>query len=371
MSDEEVIISAKKSKNKPCYTVQTLKLIASQEQCTLVDAIVKKACTRVCTGDARIPVLAMNECGLGKYIMVFETNELIRKFRIEYVKKYNILGAIYISSDKKDIPNEISDDVDELVDILLNEDDYIIVISVNSLDKLFKAMDNTNITVDMTFFNDVNLIQNKHFGYSVVLESETVKINKERVSRLKEHLILPTIDHFTEIMKQETLKDAHVYCVINNISSQKYGPLLEKYIRVKFSYDKNRVDDCTGDLCKYGRNSEVKVSLGGSTHDKFNFVQLRPSHDCDTYILTAYHLCSFNVETEGELYIFKISKYEIKKILEKYGGYAHGTVREHGIITMSSLNDESLPKEYALRPKVNDGCWKALLKFRVHESALY
>jgi hypothetical protein len=38
------------------------------------------------------------------------------------------------------------------------------------------------------------------------------------------------------------------------------------------------------------KNSEVKVSLGGATHSKFNFVQIRPSHDCDTYILTAYHL---------------------------------------------------------------------------------
>jgi hypothetical protein len=40
-------------------------------------------------------------------------------------------------------------------------------------------------------------------------------------------------------MKQRTLKDAHTYCVVHNVSSQRYGPILEKYIRTKFNYIKN------------------------------------------------------------------------------------------------------------------------------------
>jgi len=192
----------------------------------------------------------------------------------------------------------------------------------------------------------------------------------ERVKRLKEHLTLSKVKHEELVMKLPSLKEAHTYCIIHGLSAQQYGPLLEKYIRTKFNYIKNKAEDCIGDCSKDGKNSEVKVSLGGATHSKFNFVQIRPSHDCDTYILTAYHLSSENVEVEGELFIFKVPKEYIKKIVVSYGGYAHGTVKEHGIITIESLNDEKSIKEYALRPSINDECWKALMTHRVIESAL-
>jgi hypothetical protein len=188
---------------------------------------------------------------------------------------------------------------------------------------------------------------------------------------LKEHLALLKVNHEEQVMKLATLKEAHVYCVIYNVSSQQYGPLLEKFIRNKFNYIKNKAEDCTGDCFKDGKNSEVKVSLGGARHKKFNFVQIRPAHDCDCYILTAYHLSHENIESEGELYIFKVPKTDIKNIVISYGGYAHGTIKEHGIITAESLNDENKIKEYALRPAINDNCWKALMKFRISETSLY
>lgn len=192
----------------------------------------------------------------------------------------------------------------------------------------------------------------------------------ERVKRLREHLALSTVKHEEQVMKLDTLKEAHAYCVIHGVSAQQFGPLLERFIRTKFNYIKNKAEDCTGDCSKDGKNSEVKVSLGGATHTKFNFVQIRPSHDCDTYILTAYHLSPENVETEGELYIFKVPKSDIKNIVMSYGGYAHGTIKEHGAITVDSLNDENSIKEYAVRPVINDDCWKALMAFRVTESEL-
>ena len=193
---------------------------------------------------------------------------------------------------------------------------------------------------------------------------------EERVIRLKEHLSISKVKHEDQIMKLTTLKEAHIYCIIHGVSAQKYGPLLERFIRTKFNYIKNKAEDCIGDCSKDGKNSEVKVSLGGEAHTKFNFVQIRPSHDCDNYILTAYHLSSENVESEGELYIFKIPKEYIKKIIMSYGGYAHGTIKEHGAITINSLSDEKSIKEYALRPTINDECWKALLSFTVSESEL-
>jgi hypothetical protein len=192
----------------------------------------------------------------------------------------------------------------------------------------------------------------------------------ERVKKLLEHLTISKIKHEDEIMKLATLKDAHIYCIINNISAQQYGPLLERFIRIKFNYIKNKAEDCTGDCSKDGKNSEVKVSFGGVTHSKFNFVQIRPSHDCDIYILTAYNLSFNNVESEGELYVFKVPKEDIKKIIVSFGGYAHGTIKEHGKITIDSLNNEKNTKEYALRPTINDACWKELMQFKVIESEI-
>ena len=52
---------------------------------------------------------------------------------------------------------------------------------------------------------------------------------KERmIGRLKDHLQSTRVKHDEEIMKQPTLKDAHIYCVLHGISAQQYGPLLER-----------------------------------------------------------------------------------------------------------------------------------------------
>lgn len=192
----------------------------------------------------------------------------------------------------------------------------------------------------------------------------------ERVKKLEEYLAISKINHEYHIMNLATLKEANTYCIIHRVSAQQYGTLLEKFVRTKFNYSKNNASDCTGDCSKEGKNSEVKVSLGGAKHKKFNFVQIRPSHDCDTYILTAYHLSPENVETEGELYIFKVPKSDIKNLVVSYGDYAHGTIKELGIITKDSINDELSIKEYSIRPTINDECWNALLEFRVPESDL-
>ena len=110
--------------------------------------------------------------------------------------------------------------------------------------------------------------------------------------------------------------------------------------------------------------------MRSKNHTKFNYVQIRPNHDCDTYIFTAYHLSQDNCKSEGDLYIFKISKMDIKNLIVSYGGYAHGTIKEHGKITIESLENDKSSKEYALRPSINDNCWRALMLFRINESNL-
>jgi hypothetical protein len=201
----------------------------------------------------------------------------------------------------------------------------------------------------------------------VSVKTEESPTTENYTPKLKEHLLICKSRHDQNIMQQKSLKHAHIYCVINNVSAQQFGPLLEMYIREKYNYVKNNAKDCTGDCSKNGENTEIKVSLGGAMHTKFNYVQIRPSHDCDTYILTAYHVSSENVETEGELYIFKISKPDMITLIILYGGYAHGTIKEHGNISIESFLDKTSKKEYALRPMFNDGCWNALLQYRVYE----
>lgn len=189
------------------------------------------------------------------------------------------------------------------------------------------------------------------------------------IKDLKEYLTNSNVKvNHKEFMKLATLKEACVWCVRHRVSSQRFGTLIEKYIRGKFNYQKNKPADCTGDCFKDGKNSEVKVSLGGMTGTKFNFTQIRPTHDCD-YILVAYHLSPDNVEALGELYVFKVPALEMKKlILSHCKGYAHGSITERGKVTIDSLNDKK--NAFALRPKINNDCWKALMVFRVPETSL-
>ena len=98
-------------------------------------------------------------------------------------------------------------------------------------------------------------------------------------NRLKEYLKFSNVKHTDLIMKLDTLKEAHLYCVYYKVSSQQYGPLLEMFLQKQFNFIKNKAEECIGDCSKDGKNSEIKVSLGGETFAKFNFVQIRPSHE--------------------------------------------------------------------------------------------
>lgn len=183
---------------------------------------------------------------------------------------------------------------------------------------------------------------------------------------LKNHLTLSTIKHDIEILKETTLKNAHIYCVVNNISAQQFGPLLESYICLKNMFTKNSASNCNGDLSFNNINIEVKVSLGGSKHNKFNWVQIRLSHDIQYYMLTAYHLNHGNVENFGDLYTFIVPKKDMRILILKYGGYAHGTIKEHGKIVFEDMDTQ----EYALRPTYGDRCWLDMLVYSNTSSPL-
>jgi hypothetical protein len=174
------------------------------------------------------------------------------------------------------------------------------------------------------------------------------------------------INHSHEIMKLNTLKEAHIYCKYNNLSGQFTGPVLEKYIKIKYNMQKNNASSCNGDLKFNDTNIEIKASNGGKENNKFNYVQLRLNHKCE-YIFTAYYIDYTNLDNLGELYIFKLNKENIKQLIVKYGGYAHGTIGELGQISNENLNDPNNQKEYTIRPKYGDKCWNELLQFRIYE----
>jgi len=185
-------------------------------------------------------------------------------------------------------------------------------------------------------------------------------------AQLKSVLDRSKINHKIEITKQETVKDAHMYCKLHQLSGQVSGPLIESYIKQKYNMQKNTASSCTGDLCHNDANIEIKVSNGGQDNNKFNYVQLRMNHDCE-YLLTAYYLDYSNLDEFGELYMFRLNKSQLKPIILNYGGYAHGTIKKLGKITKEDLDNTANDKEYSLRPKYGDSCWKDLLPYRIEE----
>ena len=93
------------------------------------------------------------------------------------------------------------------------------------------------------------------------------------------------------------------------------------------------------------------------------------NHKCE-YLLTAFYLCPENIETLGELFIFKINKEILRNLILNHGGYAHGTIAQLGSITIQDLEDSNNDKEYAIRPSYGDKCWQALLPHRVQEDGI-
>ena len=107
--------------------------------------------------------------------------------------------------------------------------------------------------------------------------------------------------------------------------------------------------------------------MGGKKNKEFNYVQIRINHKVDIYLLTAYYIDNSNIENYGELFIFKIYKNDMINLILQYGGYAHGTKSILGEITKDELYNTVNVKEYAIRPKYGNECWKSLLHFRVYE----
>lgn len=128
-----------------------------------------------------------------------------------------------------------------------------------------------------------------------------------------------------------------------HLSSNQWSPLLEKHIKTMFNIGKCN-SKTSGDGCSSNRkNIEIKVSLGDQ-YGQINFVQLRPDHDIDFYIFLAYNLFEGQ---NGELQWFLCKPDDLYELIPIYGGYAHGSIQQHGKITEENIKGRNL--EYVLR----------------------
>ena len=181
--------------------------------------------------------------------------------------------------------------------------------------------------------------------------------NKKTIKKSVKQVInnICTLDRFGEA------------CLLSgvNLSAQSYGKLLENVIKRSIGIDK-QYDEISGDgICNNGTKVEIKVSIQGDSN-QFNFVQIRPDHEIDAYILATY-----DVDNE-ELFYF-IEKKDMNDLIAKYGGYAHGTVKVNGKISHQSMKKNAgLGLEYCLRPNFVKGSadWIEISKYQVSASEL-
>lgn len=186
--------------------------------------------------------------------------------------------------------------------------------------------------------------------------------------QLRELLLSARVSHPSIILQAPSLKHAHMYCKLQHLPGSETGPLIERYLQHHWQWTRRKKGEGLGDLyCPDTQtNLEVKVSLGGKTHDRFNYVQLRLHHQCE-YLLTAYHLSPENLCSLGDLYVYRVAKDDMRELIVRHGMYAHGTRQQLGPITWRDVQDETNTREYALRTRVGDACWRALLPYRINQ----
>jgi len=172
-------------------------------------------------------------------------------------------------------------------------------------------------------------------------------IKKKEINKSIKKIItdFDSIDDFREILIKSTLY----------LTSQSYGDIIESQIKKILNISPQR-DEISGDGVFNNKTIEIKVSIEG-TKSNFNFVQLRPSHNVDYYLLLTYSY------TEDDLFFFLIPHEDMITLIGKYAGYAHGTIKKQGAINRENVI-KNLDKdyEYAIRPDYlkEEGSWKEL-----------
>ena len=154
-------------------------------------------------------------------------------------------------------------------------------------------------------------------------------------------------------------------CILARNFLKPQSTIMERIIKTDLDI-KNAINNTSGNGIKNNIKYEIKISIFAKK-SKFNFVQIRPDHDIDFYILICYDLYKNKL---GQAYILKIPEKVIFNFIVQYGSYAHGTYKKLGKITMNNLKGRNC--EYALRTYSNSNkntknyiFWSELLKYEV------
>lgn len=129
------------------------------------------------------------------------------------------------------------------------------------------------------------------------------------------------------------------------LSANQWSVIMESHIKRRFNIGRPN-SSVSGDGCSKinGMNVEIKVSLGDS-QGQMNFVQLRPDHNIDYYLLLAYNMFE---STMGKVYWFLCKADDLYELIPAFGSYAHGTIEKLGVITSDNMKGRNC--EYCLRP---------------------
>ena len=113
--------------------------------------------------------------------------------------------------------------------------------------------------IDETLEEEIFIIPKKHNKHNETKIKLKQLLDSSRSNKI----------HTETIMNLPKLKDAHIYCKYNNLSGQFTGPVLEKFIKIKYNMTKNNASSCNGDLKCNEINVEIKASNGGKENNKF------------------------------------------------------------------------------------------------------
>lgn len=184
----------------------------------------------------------------------------------------------------------------------------------------------------------------------------------KKVSEMKTKETNKAIDIKEKVNAQETLTGKCVM-VRDNLTPQStdFETICKNDLKIG-----PPINETSGDGHKNGINYEIKTSVHAKK-SRINFVQIRPDHNIDFYILIAYNM--YENYTIGNAHIFKIPSNIIYDLIVKYGSYAHGTCSKLGLITIHNIKGRNC--EYALRcdPNAKKGnsfeLWNEFIKYEV------
>jgi hypothetical protein len=142
-------------------------------------------------------------------------------------------------------------------------------------------------------------------------------------------------------------KDLTNKCILYRKFFPPQSTYIETIIRNDLFIEKPK-NKTSGDGIKSGVKYELKYS-GHAKHSRLNFVQIRPDHNIDYYILVAYNM--YYNDQLGKAFIFKIPSARMYDLVVKYGGYSHGTIKHLGRINKINFKGRNL--EYSIRCNPN------------------